>query len=138
VSLPWTCRSGLQIHFAGELHLRLTLSHTLTQHSTFTLLPEPERHGFIPKGGYSGVSLGVDQTYLLPPEAGLNSNLGSYQSYEQGSQDGSQTFPGSFVLLKLTSSVHWEKDSLPLDQYISGTWQGHLTWQAGVTEPATR
>jgi hypothetical protein len=28
--------------------------------------------------------LGVDQIPLLPPEAGLNLNLGSYQSDEQG------------------------------------------------------
>jgi hypothetical protein len=39
-----------------EWGLRLTLTHTLTQHSTSNLLPEPERPGFTPKGGYSSVS----------------------------------------------------------------------------------
>jgi hypothetical protein len=41
--------------------------------------------------------LGVGQTLLLPPEADLNSNLGSYQSDERGSQHGSQAFQGSFL-----------------------------------------
>jgi hypothetical protein len=60
------------------------LSHTLTQHSTSTPLPKPERHGFTPKKGTTWVSLGGDQSPLLPPEAGLNLNLGSYQSDEWG------------------------------------------------------
>jgi hypothetical protein len=41
--------------------------------------------------------LGVDQTPLLSPEAGLNSNPGSYQSDERGTQVHSQAFLGSFV-----------------------------------------
>jgi hypothetical protein len=56
--------------------------------------------------------LGVDQSPLLPPETGLNLNLVSYQSDEQVSQFGSQAFLGSFVQMKLTSLVHWEKGFL--------------------------
>jgi hypothetical protein len=49
MSLPWTSGSGLHTHFVTRLCLRLALSHTLTQHSTSTLLPEPERHGVTPQ-----------------------------------------------------------------------------------------
>jgi hypothetical protein len=64
--------------------------------------------------------LGVDQTPLRfrPPKAGLNSNPCSYKSDEQGSQVGSQAFLGSFVLLKIASSVHQEGGSLPSDQHV--------------------
>jgi hypothetical protein len=58
------------------------------------------------------VSLGVDQTPLLPPEAGLNLNPSSYQSDEWGSQVGSWAFLGSFVQPEHTSSAHQEKGSL--------------------------
>jgi hypothetical protein len=68
------------------LHLRVALSHTLTQHSTPTLLPE-QRDTVSPQKVVARVSLlGVDQTPLLPPKAGLNLNPGSYQSDEQGSK----------------------------------------------------
>jgi hypothetical protein len=110
---PQTRGLGLCICFTAGLHLRLSLSHTLSQHSTSTLLPEPERHGFTTKCGYLCVSLGVDQTPLLPPEAGLNLNQGSYQSDEQGSQ----AFLSSFVWPKLASLVHQERGSFPLDQH---------------------
>jgi hypothetical protein len=70
-----------------------------------------------PQKAVTRVSLGVDQTPSLPPEAGLNLNLGSYQSDEQGSQVGSCAFPGSFVQPELTSSACWERDSLSLDQH---------------------
>jgi hypothetical protein len=63
---------------------QLTFSYTLTQHGTFIPLPEPERHDFIPQiFGYQDVPLGGDQDPLLHPGAGLNLNLGSYQSDEQ-------------------------------------------------------
>jgi hypothetical protein len=50
MSLPWTHRLGLCTCFAARPHLRLTLSHTLTQHGTSVLLPDPEKHSFTPKG----------------------------------------------------------------------------------------
>jgi hypothetical protein len=84
-----TCGSELCTRFVTRLCLRLTLSHTLTQHSTSTPLPERERHGFTPIKAVTRVSLGVDQTPLLPSEAGLNLNLGSYWSEEWDSQVGS-------------------------------------------------
>jgi hypothetical protein len=64
-----------------------------------------------------GSLLGIDKTPLLCSEAGLNSNLGSYQSDEWGSQVGSRAFLGSFVQLELTSLIHWERGSLPSDQH---------------------
>jgi hypothetical protein len=59
------------------------------------------------KGGYS-VSLGVDQAPLLPPNAGLNLNLVSYQSDKWDSQVGSQAFLGSSMQPELTSLAHGE------------------------------
>jgi hypothetical protein len=55
MNLPRICRSGLHTHFVTRLHLRLTLSHTFPQHSTSTLLPEPERYSFTPKKGITQV-----------------------------------------------------------------------------------
>jgi hypothetical protein len=52
VSSPWTCRLGLCTHFVTRLRIRLALSHTLTQHSTSSPLPEPERYSFTPKTGF--------------------------------------------------------------------------------------
>jgi hypothetical protein len=49
MSLSQTHESGLCTHFISRLCLKLTISHTLTQHNTYTLLPEPERHNFTPK-----------------------------------------------------------------------------------------
>jgi hypothetical protein len=89
MSSPQTSRLRLCTRFITRLRLRLSLSHTLTQHRISTPLPEPERHGFTHKKGITRLSLGVDQTSLLPPEAGLNANLGSYQSDERGSLVGS-------------------------------------------------
>jgi hypothetical protein len=55
-------------------------------------------HGFTPKRELlSAWTTPLHQTPLLPPKASLNSNPGSYQSDEQGSQVGSQALPGSFV-----------------------------------------
>jgi hypothetical protein len=56
---PWTWGSGLLTCFAAGLCLRLTLSYNLTQHSTSTPLPKPERHGFtglLPVSGRWSVS----------------------------------------------------------------------------------
>jgi hypothetical protein len=117
------CRSGLCTHFITRLCLRLTLSHTLTQNSTSTPFPEPERHCFTPKKAVTRVSLEVGQSPLLPPEAGLNSNPGSHQSDEWGSQVGSRAFLGSFVQLELASLAHQEKGSLSSDQYGWPSWQ---------------
>jgi hypothetical protein len=58
MSSPQTHVLGLHTGFITGPGLRLALSHTLTQHGTSTPLPEPERHGFTPKGGYSDVSAG--------------------------------------------------------------------------------
>jgi hypothetical protein len=124
---------GLHTHFVTGIPLRLALSHILTQHSTSIPLPEPERYGFTHKKGVTQVSLGVDQTPLLPPEAGLNSNPGSYQSDEWGSQVGSWDFLGSFVQLEHTTSAGWERGSLPLrSTQSSGSWQ-----RAWDVEPVT-
>jgi hypothetical protein len=79
---------GFLTHFAAGPHLRLALSHNLTQHSTSTPLPG-HRDMVSPPKGVIQVSLGVDQTPSLPTKAGLNLNLGSYQSDEWGSQVGS-------------------------------------------------
>jgi hypothetical protein len=84
------------------------------------------------------VFLGVDQTLSLPPKAGLNLNLGFYQSDERGSKVGFQAFLISFVPPTI-SSVHWEKSSLHSHQLPSGgAWQGQSSHQAGDAEPETR
>jgi hypothetical protein len=106
MSLPLPCRSGLCTCFATRLCLRLTFSHTVTQHSISTLLLNL-KDMVSPQKGRS--LLGLDQTRLLPPEAGLNLNPSSYQSEEQGSQIGSRAFPGSFVQTELTFSAHRER-----------------------------
>jgi hypothetical protein len=62
-----TRRSGLHTHFIIRLHLRLAFSHSITQHSTSTPLPEPERQGFTPKRQLLGCFLRVDLTPFLPP-----------------------------------------------------------------------
>jgi hypothetical protein len=79
---------GFLTHFAAGLHLRLALSHIVTQHSTSTHCLDL-RDMVLPQKGVTQVSLGVDQTPSLPPKAGLNLNLGSYHSDEWGSQVGS-------------------------------------------------
>jgi hypothetical protein len=79
-----------------------------------------------PQKGITRVSLEGDPP--LPPEAGLNLNLDSYQSDEQGSQVVSWAFPVSFVQPDLTSLPRWERLP-PLDQ--------HIWWYlAGVALPA--
>jgi hypothetical protein len=66
-------------HFHILLHSTVLPPHSLKLRDTVS-----------PKKAVTRVFLlGVDQTPLLPPEAGLNSNLGSYQSDEWGSQVGS-------------------------------------------------
>jgi hypothetical protein len=63
--------------------------HTFT-HSPSTELPPPsvnlKNRVSPPKRALLRCLLRVDQTSLLPPEAGLNLNPDSYQSDEQGSQ----------------------------------------------------
>jgi hypothetical protein len=120
---------GFLTHFAAGQHLRLALSHILTHN---TVLPPhclDLRDMVLPQKGVTQVSLGVDQTPSLPPKAGLNLNLGSYQSDEWGSQVGSWAFLGSFVWPNPTSLVHWERGSLPSHQLSScGAWQGQPSW----------
>jgi hypothetical protein len=84
------------------------------------------------------LSLGIYQTSLLLPEAGLNSNPVSYQSDEQGSQVGSLTFHVS--LCNQNSSPRFARREAPFPQIntSSGTWQGWPSQQAGDTESATR
>jgi hypothetical protein len=89
---------------------------TLTQHSTSTPLPEPERYGFTPKKGITQV----------PCESWSDSSSASWGSpeFEPGflpvwwvsSQVGSWAFPGSFVQPELTSSAHWKRAPSP-DQH---------------------
>jgi hypothetical protein len=78
--------------------------------------------------------LGVDQIPLLLPEAGLNLNLGSYQSDEWGSQVGSQLFTTRSFLLGSP-----EQELPPLGSTRSGgAWQGQPSWWARDNEPVTR
>jgi hypothetical protein len=134
MSLPQTGKLRLLIHFTAGPCLRLTLSHTLTQRGTSTLLPEPERHGFTPKDIYYSVLLGVDRTPFLPPEAGLNSNLGFYQSDELVSK------PFWVPLCDRTCLLSLLGERLPLlgSTWSGCSWQGWPSWWAGDTEPATR
>jgi hypothetical protein len=105
------------------------------QQSTSTVLPEPERHAFTSPKGITLVSSRVDQTPLLPPEAGLNLNLGSYQYDEQGSLVGSWAFLGSFVQLELTSSACQEREaSYPRSTRSCGSWQEWPSWWARDAE----
>jgi hypothetical protein len=83
MSSPWNRESGLLTCFTAGL-LRLAFSNIRTQHSTSTPLPEPETHGFTSKMAVTRMShWEVINLPLLPPEAGLNSNLDSYQSDER-------------------------------------------------------
>jgi hypothetical protein len=127
MSSPWTRGFGLYTCFRTRLCLRLTRSHTLTHHSTSTPFPEP--HVVSPaKRTLFGCLLRVDQTPLLPPETGLNLNLGSYQSDEWASQIYSQAFSGSSVQPELASLAHWERGSLP--------WINTVQWHlAGTALP---
>jgi hypothetical protein len=123
MSSPWTHRSGLHICFTAWLHLRLALSNILTEHSTSTPLPWPERHSFTPKDCYSGVS-----------------NSGSWPYSPSASLGRPEFKPGflaiwwmefpvwflslfGFLCVTETCLLHLlERGSLPLDQYI----QWHL------------
>jgi hypothetical protein len=49
MSSPQNQGWGFLTQLAARLHLRLVLSHTITQHSISTPLPEPERHDFTSK-----------------------------------------------------------------------------------------
>jgi hypothetical protein len=62
------------------------------------------------------VSLGIVHTPLLPPEADLNLDPGSYDSDDQGSHVGSQAFLGSLVQLELIPLACQDRSSLPSDQ----------------------
>jgi hypothetical protein len=112
MSLPQICRLGFCTHFVTMLCLRLALSRILKQHSN-SAHSLNSRETVSPQKGITRVSLlEVDQAPLLPPKRCLNSNPGSYQSNERGSQVGSQAFLGSFVWWKLTSSDYRERGSL--------------------------
>jgi hypothetical protein len=75
-------------------------------------LPKPERPSFFSVRVTWG-SLGGDHSPLLPPKAGLNSNLGSYQSDEQCSPPltGCCASPGSLYIWTFTPT-HWEDEPL--------------------------
>jgi hypothetical protein len=90
-----TLQNGLHTCFTTRLCLGLALSCTLTQHSISTVLPEPKRPCCTPKKGVTQVPSKNWSDSLLPLEAGLNLNSGSYMSDEWGSQIGSQAFPCS-------------------------------------------
>jgi hypothetical protein len=91
-----------------------------------------------PKGWLLWCLLRVDQTPLLPPEAGLNLILGSYQSDEWGFQVGSWAFPGSFLQPELTSSAHQRETPSPGSIRSGGTWQGQSAQCFRDVEPVTR
>jgi hypothetical protein len=106
---------------------------------TFTLLPEPERHGFTPNRVIRG-SLGGDQSPLLPPKAGLNLNLGSYQSDGRciPPLTGSCALPGSTVhprpspqLAGLTNPSLGSNCPLVPDGNTSPGGPGDAPWQQG-------
>jgi hypothetical protein len=65
------------------------------------------------------VSLKIDQTPILPPEAGLNLNPCPYQSDEWGSQVGFRAFPGPFVQL---DSPPWLAGRKTLSPRINTAW----------------
>jgi hypothetical protein len=84
MELLWDFSLTLQLGYISGSHFH-TFSHS-------TVLPPyclDLRDMVLPQKGVTQVSLGVDQTPSLPPKAGLNLNLGSYQSDEWGSQVGS-------------------------------------------------
>jgi hypothetical protein len=68
MSLPWTRSLGLHSQFVTSLRLRFTLSHS-------TVLPPHSlklKDTVPPPKEVTWMSLGIDQTPLLPPQAGLN------------------------------------------------------------------
>jgi hypothetical protein len=132
MSSPWTCGSELHTHFITQLRLRFTLSHILTQHSTSTPLPETASHSFTPKQALLRCLLRVDQTPLLPPEAGLNLNPVSYQSDEQGSQVGSQVFPRSFVQPVLPPWLTRREAPSSRSTQSGGAWRGQPSQKVGM------
>jgi hypothetical protein len=104
-----------------------TFTHSQTA-QYFHPTPWTQKTQFHPQKAVTRMSLRVDQTPLLPPEAGLNLNLDSYQCNEQCFQFGSRAFPGSFVQLELTGREAPSPES---------TWSSGA-WQAGEVEPTIR
>jgi hypothetical protein len=133
-----TLQNGFHTCFITRLGLRLALSCTLTQHSISTLLPEPKRPCCTPKKGVTQVPSENWSDSLLPPEAGLNLNSGSYKSDEWGSQIGSQAFPCSLCNQNSIPSLT-RREAPPLRwTWSSGAWQGQLFQWDGDFEPVTR
>jgi hypothetical protein len=113
----------------------------------FALLPEPERHGFTPKGGYLWC-LGGDQSPLLPPETGLNLNPVSYHSDKRCFPPliGSCASPEDLLCIQglrpnslgwwvppLYPTVLWHLvGSSPSGQGDAPWWQGR--WQMTISE----
>jgi hypothetical protein len=124
MSLPWTHRLEIHTCFITRLRVRLALSHS--QSTVLTPRSLNWKNTVSPLKAVTRVSLGVDQTPHLPPNAGLNLNPDSYQSDEQGSQVGSWAFPGSCVQPELTSSACQSRGSL---SWIN-TVQWHLAGAA--------
>jgi hypothetical protein len=122
MSSPWIRGSEPHTHFITRLHHRLALLHTLTHHCTPTRLPEPERRFHSKKEHYlsvfgSWVSLGVDQTPLLSPEAGLIQTLVLTSLMSVPPKLVPELFWVPFVQPELASSAHKERSSLPPDQH---------------------
>jgi hypothetical protein len=124
--------------------LLLLHSWAMSQACTFThstVLPSCSlnlRDTVSPQNVVTRVSLlEVDQTPLLPPEAGLNLNQDSYQSDEWGSQVGSQAFPGSFCDQNSPPLFTRREVPFPWINRSSGAWQWQPSWQAGDSEPVT-
>jgi hypothetical protein len=119
---------GLCDGFAARLHLRLTLSHALTQHSTSTLLPDPERHSFTQKGFLECLCLwALIRLFCLLRQAWI--------------QRPPKLVPEPFwVPLCNRNLPPWfsRRDSLPSDQHIWWAWQGWPSHQARDTKLVTR
>jgi hypothetical protein len=125
---PYVFATDWQIRTPNLLHHQATSqAHTFTHTHTaqyFYSTPWIERQGFASKKALLRcLLLRVDQNPLLPTEADLNLNSGSYQFDEWGSQVSSQTFLGFFVHPELTSSTCWERGSPH-----PGSTQSHGAW----------
>jgi hypothetical protein len=87
-----------------------------------------------PQRAVTRVSLqGVDQTPFLPPKTGWI-RTGFLLIWGVGLPSWFQVFPGSFVWLKLASSVCWERGSIPWDKPVWWCLAGAALWWAGNTE----
>jgi hypothetical protein len=139
MSLPHIRGSGLHTCFITRLHLRLTLLHTLTQHSTSTSLPELERHCFIPsKGHYSGAFWELIRLpcYLLKQDWIWTQVLTNLMSGAPRLVP--EPFQVSLCNWNLPPWLAGIEATSPRSTQSGGTWQGQPSQWAGDIEPVTR